>query len=160
MCLCTNWLRAKLLLSLTWSSPSSLSSSSVTYLGTSISPLPISDQVKKHLSSKSNHVLKFCSFLTKNSDAPFQVKRTVWESDLQSPIFYGIAMWLTTDLRVAESTWFKHILLLIGQQLQYCCPIGMPCVWSPVYAPRGHTQEISHRAAASDRRCSITPYLF
>ena len=96
-----------------------------TYLGTPISPLPISDQVKKHLSSKSSHVLKFYSFVTKNSDAPFQVKRTVWESALQSAIFYSSETWLTTDLRVAESTYMATLKLLLDVRPTTCNDIAL-----------------------------------
>jgi hypothetical protein len=44
------------------------------YLGTPISPSPISQQVKSHLSKKKSHMRNFSSFLRKNSEAPFKVK--------------------------------------------------------------------------------------
>ncbi len=58
-----------------------------TYLGTPISCRSVSEQVQHHLNVKSSHVFKFTSFLAKNSDAPFSVKKSVWNSALQSAFF-------------------------------------------------------------------------
>ena len=47
------------------------------YLGMPVSNQPLAKQVDIHLRSKMCHLLKFSSFLTKNSDAPYIVKRSV-----------------------------------------------------------------------------------
>ena len=65
------------------------------YLGTPVSPHPIAKQVKAHLHMKVGHVMKFHSFLAKNSEAPYQIKRTVWNSALKAALFYGCETWLT-----------------------------------------------------------------
>ena len=51
-----------------------------TYLGSPVSIASISEQVKVHLQLKKGQVMKFYSFLTKNSEAPYQVKLKVWKS--------------------------------------------------------------------------------
>ena len=75
-----------------------------TYLGTPLSKNSIVDQVKHHLTRKAFHVIKYTSFLN-NSDDPYKVKKQVWHSALQSALFYICEIWLTSDLRAAESVY-------------------------------------------------------
>ncbi len=63
--------------------------------------------LQQHLNAKSSHVLKFTSFLAKNIDAPFSVKKSVWNSVLQRAIFYNCETWLTRDLRIAETIYMS-----------------------------------------------------
>ena len=60
-----------------------------TYLGTKISNSSCSQQVKAHVESKHGHVLKFNSFISKNNDAPFSIKKSVWDSALNASILYS-----------------------------------------------------------------------
>ncbi len=59
---------------------------SYTYLRTPISCRCVSEQVQLHPSAKSSHVIKFTSFLAKTVMPPFSVKKSVWNSVLQSAI--------------------------------------------------------------------------
>ena len=84
-----------------------------TYLGSIISMERISDQVKRHFDSKYSQILKFYTFLYKNNDAPFYVKRTVWDSALKSSLFYSSETWLTKDLKCAESAYMATLKRLL-----------------------------------------------
>jgi hypothetical protein len=90
------------------------------YLGTPISPSSIKQQVDDHLKSKIGHVFKFASFLAKNSDAPFTVKKAVWESALKSSIFYSSETWLTEDLRATESIYMTTLKNLLHVRTTTC----------------------------------------
>ena len=56
------------------------------YLGSPIFSGSIADQVQAHINMEAPQTLKFLSFLTKNSDAPFQVKEKVWNSAMLSAV--------------------------------------------------------------------------
>ena len=90
------------------------------YLGTPVMMAPISEQVKTHLSRKFGNVCKFISFLKKNSDAPFQVKKKVWESALCSSIFYSCETWFTKDLKAAESVYYSTLKSLLSVRSTTC----------------------------------------
>jgi hypothetical protein len=89
------------------------------YLGTPISPTSLK-QVEDHINSKIGHVFKFTSFLMKNSDAPFSIKRTVWDSALKSSLFYSCETWLTEDLKCAESVYMSTLKNLLSVRLTTC----------------------------------------
>ena len=91
-----------------------------TYLGTPLSNNTIAEQVKQHLSRKASHVIKYTSFLNKNSDAPYKVKQQVWHSALQSALFYSCETWLTSDLRSAESVYMSTLKQLLGIRHTTC----------------------------------------
>ena len=95
------------------------------YLGTPISAKSIAAQVEDHLKSKSGHVLKFSSFLAKNTDARFSVKQTVWESALNSAIFYSCETWMTSNLKAAESVYSSTLKQLLGFRATTCNNIAM-----------------------------------
>ena len=90
------------------------------YLGTPIANSPITGQVQRHLHMKTNHVLKFSSFLQRNSDAPFQVKKLVWESALNSAILYSCQTWLGANTRCVESVYNNSIKQLLGVRHTTC----------------------------------------
>lgn len=90
------------------------------YLGSLISVSTVSQQVKDHIQNKASHVFKFSSFLAKNTDAPFSVKYTVWESALKSAIFYGSETWMTKDLKVAEAVYLSTLKQLLNVRSQTC----------------------------------------
>ena len=90
------------------------------YLGTPVSSDPIAKQVKAHLKMKAGHTLKFHSFLAKNCEAPFAVKKTVWNSALKAAIFYSCETWLTSDLKAAESVFNMTLKNLLGVRATTC----------------------------------------
>ena len=55
---------------------------SYTYLGSPVMDCSIHLQVKEHMARKQTHCRKFVSFLARNYDAPFYVKRNVWQAAL------------------------------------------------------------------------------
>ena len=88
------------------------------YLGAKMSDSRIPAQIADHMSDKFCNLLKFTSFLRKNSDAPFQVKEKVWNSCLTSSIMYGCETWLSADLRKAESPYMSSLKQLLGVRSQ------------------------------------------
>jgi hypothetical protein len=98
---------------------------SYNYLGTPISISPISEQVKQHLQQKTGHVLKFYSFIAKNADAPYSVKKTVWDSALKSAIFYSCETWLTLDIKAAETVFNSSLKNLLGVRGTTCNDIAL-----------------------------------
>ena len=54
----------------------------------------IQSSIKAHCKMKACHALKFKSFVSKNNDFPFWVKRTVMDAALLSSVFYGCEAWL------------------------------------------------------------------
>ncbi len=81
--------------------------------------------MKEHLKAKAGHVLKFISFLTKNNDAPYHIKKTVWESALQSALFYSCETWLACDLRTAETVYMSTLKQLLGVRPTTCNDITL-----------------------------------
>ena len=95
------------------------------YLGTWISNASIADQVKNHLKAKANQTLKFSSFLAKNADAPYPVKRKVWESALLSSLFYSCESWLTSNLKMAEQVYASTLKQLLGVRTTTCTDLSI-----------------------------------
>ena len=89
-----------------------------TYLGSDISMDSIPNQMKLHFKSKYCNVLKFYAFCYKNSDAPFHVKRTVWDSAVKSAIFYSSETWLCKNLSAAESAYMATLKCMLGVRTQ------------------------------------------
>ena len=79
------------------------------YLGSPISNAPMHKQVGEQMSLKQCHARKFGSFLRKNSEAPFAVKRAIWESALISSILYGCETCMTNSLKTVEQL-YQHTL--------------------------------------------------
>ena len=111
-----------------------------TYLGTPISATSVTNQLKAHLQQKTCHTMKFCSFLAKNYDAPFFVKKTVWRSALQAAIFYSCDTWLTRDLKPAESVYNTTLKYLLGVRSSTCNDIAF--VESGEYGAKGHIRHL------------------
>ena len=87
---------------------------SYVYLGSPFaSDGSISSAVKLHAKNKLCQVLKFVSFVKKNNDIPFIVKRRVFEAALMSSLLYGCESWVGADLKpiVRLYNWaLKHLL--------------------------------------------------
>ena len=76
--------------------------------------------MKDHIQLKTRHVLKFASFLSKNFDAPFAVKKKVWSSALKAAVFYSCETWLTLDLRAAEYVYNSTLKNLLSVRNTTC----------------------------------------
>lgn len=59
----------------------------------------VSTAVKEHARSKMCHVLKFASFIRRNNDVPFIVKRRVFDAALLSSLLYGCESWVGADVK-------------------------------------------------------------
>ena len=90
------------------------------YLGTPISDSAITDQIRDHITKKESHVVKFSCFLAKNSDAPFHVKKKVWESALMCAILYSSETWLCDNFRAIERPYMNSLKLLLGVRQSTC----------------------------------------
>ena len=90
------------------------------YLGTWITNKPMAEQIKAHIIAKKPQSLKFSSFLHKNIDAPYMVKRKVWQSALLASIFYSAESWLCNDLRSAESLYYSTLKQMLGVRATTC----------------------------------------
>lgn len=58
-----------------------------------------SSAVRAHASSKMSHVLIFVSFIAKNRDVPFVVKKRVFDAALMSSLLYRCETWLGADIK-------------------------------------------------------------
>ena len=90
------------------------------YLGTLIANKTVKEQMKMHLQSKRSQTLKFAAFLHKNNDAPFTVKKKVWNAALLASVMYSCDTWLCADLRPAESLYNSTLKELLGVRLTTC----------------------------------------
>lgn len=70
--------------------------------------------IKVHAQVKMCHILKFVSFINKNNDVPFYVKRKVFDAALMSSILYGCESWLNGDLRLISKLYNWCIKQLLG----------------------------------------------
>ena len=80
----------------------------------------VSSVVREHAMSKIPHVLKFVSFMKKNSDIPFFVKRRVLDAALMSALLYGCESWLTADLKPITSLYNRCIKELLCVRRSTC----------------------------------------
>ncbi len=78
---------------------------SYVYLGSPTSNAPRQKHVADHMSLKKCHVRKFSSFLQKNSDAPYSIKKLVWNSAMSSAVMYSCESWWVKNLEHAQHTW-------------------------------------------------------
>ena len=67
---------------------------------------------------KQCHVRKFVSFLSKNFDAPFKVKQTVWQSCVNSAILYSCESWMVKDLTPIQTQYLTTAKDLLGVRSQ------------------------------------------
>ena len=79
-----------------------------------------SSAVKAHASIKMTHVNKFVSFLKKNNDIPFIVKKRIFDAALMSAILYGCESWLNADLRPVMKLYHVSIKQLLGVRGTTC----------------------------------------
>ena len=90
------------------------------YLGTPVMNVSLAKQVKAHIEQRQSHLLKFRSFLRKNSDAPFSIKELVLKSALSSALLYGCESWLCNDVRAAVAPILSAQKQLLSVRNQTC----------------------------------------
>ncbi len=73
----------------------------------------IRNAVKAYAQDKHKHCLKCLSFISKNKDFPFLVKRKVLLSALMSSILYGTEFWLTENLSAVNPLYLMSIKALL-----------------------------------------------
>ena len=83
----------------------------------------VSSSVKAHAEAKMAQVMKFISFLKKNNDIPFQVKRRVFDACLTSSILYGCESWLNADLRPVRKLCNWSLKNLLDVRLTTCSDV-------------------------------------
>ena len=76
--------------------------------------------VKAHAQEKMAHFHKFISFLDKNSDIPFIVKKRVFDACLLSAILYGCESWLNGDLKPVCKIYNWALKCLLGVRPTTC----------------------------------------
>ena len=76
--------------------------------------------VKAHAQERMAHFHKFISFLDKNSDIPFIVKKRVFDACLLSAILYGCESWLNGDLKPVCKIYNWALKRLLGVRLTTC----------------------------------------
>ena len=79
-----------------------------------------SSAIAAHARTKMCHVLKFISFLKKNRDIPFYVKRRVFDAALMSSILYGCESWLDADMKPVIKLYNWGIKQLLGVRMSTC----------------------------------------
>ena len=80
----------------------------------------VSSSVAAHAQSRVVHLNKFVSFLAKNNDIPFSIKKRVFDAVLMSTILYGCESWLDADLRPVVKLYNWAIKLLLGVRKTTC----------------------------------------
>ena len=80
----------------------------------------VSSSVAAHAQTRVAHMNKFVSFLNKNNDIPFIVKKRVFDAVLMSTILYGCESWLNADLRPVVKLYNWAIKLLLGVRKTTC----------------------------------------
>ena len=99
--------------------------STYTYLGSPFtSDGCVSSAVKEHAMMKMCHVLKFVSFVNKNNDIPFVVKRRVFEAALMSSLLYGSESWLNANLKPIVKLYNWCLKQLLGVRKNTCNDIS------------------------------------
>ncbi len=82
---------------------------------------------------------KFTSFICKNEDTPYSVKRAVWESALQGAILYSCESWICDYLKSTMKPFLTTQMLLLGVRPQTCTDlvtIEMGCGTAKSYIQR------------------------
>ena len=79
--------------------------------------------ITAHAQAKMCHILKFVSFLDKNKDVSFYVKRKIFEAALMSSILYGCESWFNGDLRPIEKLYNWGIKQLLGVRMTTCTDV-------------------------------------
>ena len=80
----------------------------------------VSRAVKAHADAVVKHIIKFTSFLSKNNDVPFIVKKRVFDAALMSAVLYGCESWLNADVRPIAKLYHWALKSLLGVRGTTC----------------------------------------
>ena len=67
-----------------------------------------------HANNKMCHALKFISFVNRNNDVPFIVKKKIFDAAVTSSLLYGCESWLAGDIKPVEKQYKWCIKQLLG----------------------------------------------
>lgn len=73
-----------------------------------------STAIKLHANKKMCHVLKFSSFVNRNNDVPFSIKKKVFDAAVTTSVLYGCESWLNCDIKPVEKQYKWCIKQLLG----------------------------------------------
>ena len=91
------------------------------YLGSSFTADgSVSSTLRAHTTAKIPHNLKFVSFINKNNDIPFFMKRRVLDAALMSALLYGCESWLAAELKPIMSLYNLCFKELLGVRRSAC----------------------------------------
>ena len=111
-----------------------------TYLGSVFtSDGSLSSAIAAHAKSKTCQILKFVSFLKKNTDVPFYVRKRIFDAALMSSVLYGCESWFNGDLRPIEKLYNWGMKQLLGVRVTACTEmcyveLGYPTVKALIQA--------------------------
>ena len=84
------------------------------YLGVTISENgSAATMLKDHVADKKKHLNRLIIFLSRNHDAPFFVKRKVFNAAFSSAILYGCEAWLDVSLKPLETMYMSAVRRLL-----------------------------------------------
>ena len=91
---------------------------SYTYLGSIFtSDGKVLSALQKHVENKQKHLLKFVSFLRKNADVPFNVKKKVFNACFVSSLSYGCESWINVNTKIVERLYHSAIKALLNVRI-------------------------------------------
>ena len=73
-----------------------------------------STAIRIQANNKMCHALKFISFINRNNDVPFIIKKKIFDAALMSAMLYGCESWLSGDLKPMEKLYKWCIKQLLG----------------------------------------------
>ena len=76
--------------------------------------------ITMHINDKKKHYLKYVSFLVKNPDLPFTIKKKVAEACVLTTILYGCETWFNYDCRKLEIVYMGIIKALLSVRKTTC----------------------------------------
>lgn len=92
-----------------------------TYLGaTFTADGSVHQAVRVHANTKAAHVAKFVSFIKKNNDVPFIIKKRVFDAALMSAVLYGCESWLNADLRPISKIYNWALKTMLDVRMTTC----------------------------------------
>ena len=85
------------------------------YLGAIILENPsFNSFIEHHRAEKNKNTLKLCSFLNKNPDLPFVIKKKVMEACIFSSLLYGSESWFNDKVGKLNSSYLAAVKMVLG----------------------------------------------
>ena len=111
--------------------------------------------IELHIEDKMKHVLKFASFLNRNPDLPFSMKKRVADACVLSSLLYGSETWLCNSYGKLKSLYMNIIKLLLKVRKTTCndlCLIesGMPDIETIITERRSSYLRKLHNTIVDD----------